>query len=280
VDRKIPASAKFSLLIFAGGLRLDECTKEVQDAIHRLLRASFSPAGYEKVLGCCLTNDFLGHLVNGKRVLNEHSYNFRLFGRPDMAEPWGYTFFGHHLCLTVTIQGQRMVIGPSFMGAEPDRIDEGPHAGLRLFRTEELLSLKLMQSLSPELQARATLAKEMDGASLPADRWNPFDERHLGGARQDNRIVPFGESLYQIREKHSLRDLQKVALSLRLHPINSSASSTYSGLSTSTTLKQCSSIVSQLLKRTSTILTLLGLGSVETRIHTTIVFIPPLLSWN
>ncbi len=28
--------------------------------------------------------------------------------------------------------------------------------------------------------------------SLPADRWNPFDERHLGGARQDNRVVPYG----------------------------------------------------------------------------------------
>jgi hypothetical protein len=50
-----------------------------------------------------------------------------------------------------------------------------------------------MQKLSPELQAKATLSKGMDGDSLPTDRWNPFDERHLAGARQDNRIVPFGE---------------------------------------------------------------------------------------
>ncbi len=85
-----------------------------------------------------------------------------------------------------------MVIGPTFMGAEPDRIDEGPHAGLRLFRTEELESLKLMQGLPKDLQEKATLSKGMDGNSLPPDRWNPFDERHLGGARQDNRIVPYG----------------------------------------------------------------------------------------
>lgn len=84
-----------------------------------------------------------------------------------------------------------MVIGPTFMGAEPDRIDEGPHAGLRLFRSEEMDSLSLMQSLPRELQEKATLSKGMDGKSLPADRWNPFDERHLGGARQDNRIVPY-----------------------------------------------------------------------------------------
>lgn len=86
-----------------------------------------------------------------------------------------------------------MVIGPTFMGAEPDRIDEGQYKGLRLFMTEELESLKLMQSLSPELQKKATLSVGMDGKSLPPDRWNPFDERHLGGARQDNRVVPLGE---------------------------------------------------------------------------------------
>jgi hypothetical protein len=89
-----------------------------------------------------------------------------------------------------------MAIGPNFAGAEPDHIDEGPHAGLRLFMTEEILALKLMQSLVPDLQAKATLSKGMDGKSLPADRWSPFDERHLGGARQDNRIVPYGNRFY------------------------------------------------------------------------------------
>lgn len=181
------------LYVNPGGLRLDESSAAVRDAVHAVLRASLSPEGYEKTWACCLTNAFLGQLVNGHKVLNEHSYNFRLFGEPSVDKPWGYTFFGHHLCLAVVFAGPRMVIGPSFMGAEPDRIDEGPHKGLRLFKTEELESLKLMQSLSPELQEKATLSVGMDGNSLPADRWNPFDERHLGGARQDNRVVPFGK---------------------------------------------------------------------------------------
>lgn len=96
-----------------------------------------------------------------------------------------------------------MVIGPTFMGAEPDQIDEGPHKGLRLFRAEELGSLKLMQGLPAELQERATLSKGMDSKSLPSDRWNPFDERHLGGARQDNRVVPFGELASLLHAKSS-----------------------------------------------------------------------------
>ncbi|KAK4986780.1 hypothetical protein LTR50_005075 [Elasticomyces elasticus] len=168
------------LYVNPGGLRLDECSDEVQSAVHKLLIASLSEKGYQKVLGCCLTNGFLGHLVNGRSVLNKNSYNFRLFSQPDLQRPWGYTFFGHHLCLAVVVQG-----------AEPDCIDEGPHAGLRLFEVEELVPLKLMQSLPPDLQAKATLSVSMDGSALPPDRWNPFDERHLGGARQDNRIVPY-----------------------------------------------------------------------------------------
>ncbi|KAF2089296.1 hypothetical protein K490DRAFT_72099 [Saccharata proteae CBS 121410] len=180
------------LYVNPGGLRLDECAPAIQEAVHDLMKASLSPQGYAKILGCCLTNDFLGHLVNGKRVLNKHSYNFRLFGTPRTSgSPWGYTFFGHHLCLAVVFDGPRMVIGPTFLGAEPDRIDEGEHEGLRLFKTEELESLRLMQGLSEELQKKATLSTGMDGDSLPADRWNPFDERHLGGARQDNRVLPF-----------------------------------------------------------------------------------------
>jgi hypothetical protein len=85
-----------------------------------------------------------------------------------------------------------MIIGPTFMGAEPDRIDDGPHAGLRLFSHEEIPALELMRGLSPELQEKACLNKGLV-EGLSDDRWNPFDERHLGGARQDDRVVPYGE---------------------------------------------------------------------------------------
>ena len=185
----------------------------MQAAVHKILQASSSSVGYEKILGCCLTNAFLGDLVNGKSVLNMHSYNFRLFGTPSLDLPWGYTFFGHHLCLAVFIQGRRMVIGPSFMGAEPDHIDVGLHAGLRLFRSEELLSLKLMRSLSPNIQAKVTLSKSMDGKSLPEGRWNPFDERHLGGAFQDNRVIPYGKSFLALIHILKLRNLKRAVRS-------------------------------------------------------------------
>jgi hypothetical protein len=186
------------LSIFLGGLRLDECNEKIQQLSLELLKSSLSTKGYEKVVGCTLTNHFLGELVNGPKVLNRYSYNLRLFlpqdGKPSQKLPWGYTFFGHHLCIAVAFFGKAMVIGPTFMGAEPDEIDVGPHKGLRLFRDEESQALHLIRELSPENQRKAILCEGMtpqDG--LAADRWNPFDERHLGGAQQDNRVIPYGE---------------------------------------------------------------------------------------
>lgn len=177
---------------------MDEQDENTRTHILNILEASLSKKGYEKTIGCTLTNHFLGELVNGPQVLNMHSYNFRLFlpatKKPSARQPWGYTFFGHHLCLNVAFCGKSMVIGPTFMGAEPDRIDKGPHKGLRLFREEETKGLQLMQSLSSQNQKLAQLCEGMDTKSgLSADRWNPFDERHLGGARQDNRVVPYGK---------------------------------------------------------------------------------------
>ena len=71
-----------------------------------------------------------------------------------------------------------MVIGPTFMGAEPDRIDVGEHEGLRLFSQEELRGLNLMRDLSGENQRKAQISVGMTTAEgLAEDRWNPFDER-------------------------------------------------------------------------------------------------------
>ena len=171
------------LYVNPGGIRLDESTERVQELVHGVLEASLSPEGYKKARGCTLTNHFLGELVSGLGVLNQHSYNLRLFlpaanQQPSLTAPWGFSFFGHHLCLSVVFVGRRMVIGPTFMGAEPDRIDVGPHEGLRLFSQEEVRGLNLMRSLSLEAQRKAQVSVGMTPKEgLRENRWNPFDER-------------------------------------------------------------------------------------------------------
>ena len=136
-------------------------------------------------------NRFLGDLVGGPAVMNEWSYNFSFFGEPSLSEPWGWQCFGHHMCLNCFVLGDQMVLSPAFWGAEPRYADDGPYAGVRLFDAEEQAGLQFMRMLSPDQQAIAIVAHSIIGGDLPAGRRHFADNLHLGGAFQDNRVVPY-----------------------------------------------------------------------------------------
>ncbi|OTB05914.1 hypothetical protein M426DRAFT_319299 [Hypoxylon sp. CI-4A] len=175
------------------GIRLDEITPSLRASVLSLLQASLSPEGYAKAVAAMRINHFLGELVNAPKVMNEHSYNFVLFGRPSAAAsaPWGFSFYGHHLCLSVFLRGPQIVVSPWFTGAEPNRIDAGPHAGTRILHEEERLGLLLMQSLSEADQRQARVYDNLKDEKMPKGRWNHDDQRHLCGAYRDNRVVPY-----------------------------------------------------------------------------------------
>lgn len=179
------------LYINRHGLRLDELSPALREAILKVMQASLSPKGFAKARACMLMNEFLGFLVGGPKVLNEYSYNFSLFGEPSLTEPWGWQFHGHHLCLNVLVIGKQITISPSFMGAEPNVIDEGPHKGLTIFNDEERAGLELMRSLPQAQRDAAQIYKLMYDPAMPKGRWHYADQRHLGGAYNDNRIIPY-----------------------------------------------------------------------------------------
>jgi len=174
------------------GLRLEDESEATRRLIMHLVATSLGERGHNKAQGCMHTNAFLGQLTNLPNIMNEWSYNFILFGEPSLTEPWGWNLYGHHLCLNCVFIGGQIVVSPVFMGAEPNIIDEGPHQGTLLFTRQETVGLSLMQSLAPELRDRAQIFQLMhDEPSKPAGRWHPADGLHLGGAFQDNRVVPY-----------------------------------------------------------------------------------------
>jgi hypothetical protein len=173
------------------GLRLDETSPAVREAVMAVLRASLSGKGYDVTRGVMKLNRFLGDLVGGPDVLGEWAYIFCLFGTPSPSEPWGWQLFGHHLSLNCFVIGRQMVLTPCFLGAEPNYADTGPFAGIRLFEDEERAGLALMRSLSVSQRQQAIVAHAMVGGDLPPGRRHFADNLHLGGAFQDNRIVPF-----------------------------------------------------------------------------------------
>lgn len=173
------------------GIRLDEVMPELRTQVLGLLENTLSPEGYQKALGAMRVNHFLGELVQSPAIMNEFSYNFALFGTPSTTQPWGFSFYGHHLCLNIFLYKSQVVCSPWFTGAEPNVIDGGPYKGTRILQKEETLGLRLMQDLSSEQQTKAQIYKLMKDPAMPHGRWNHDDQRHLCGAYRDNRIVPY-----------------------------------------------------------------------------------------
>lgn len=179
------------ILISPNGLRLEELSPDLITAILAVLEATFSLEGYQKALAAMRINHFLGEVCEVPHIMNEYSYNFLLFGTPSTTEAWGWSFYGHHLCLNVFLRGPQIVVSPTFTGAEPNMIDDGPYKGTRILYPEEELGLRLMQSLGEEAQSKAQIYKEMHDPAMPEGRWNKDDQRHLCGAFRDNRVVPY-----------------------------------------------------------------------------------------
>ncbi|MEF2070710.1 DUF3500 domain-containing protein [Consotaella aegiceratis] len=172
------------------GIRLEDTSEPTRDAFLALLRSCASSRGYEKVLRLLSANLYLGEIYDCRHIMNQWSYHVLMFGEPSATEPWGWSLYGHHAAFNCFVLGRQMVISPTFMGVEPNVIDRGDGNAFTLFTEEERLGLELMQSLPEEMRERATVYKRMEDPAMPPERFNFADQRHFGGAFQDNRIVP------------------------------------------------------------------------------------------
>jgi exonuclease VII small subunit len=80
---------------------------------------------------------------------NPEGYYFSIFGEPSEKGVWGYRVEGHHVSRNFTVVNGRAVDAPSFFGANPAEVREGPRKGLRALAAEEDLARELLTSLEP-----------------------------------------------------------------------------------------------------------------------------------
>lgn len=177
-------------LQFDTGLRLEFRPAEVRAAVLDLMRVSLGPDGFAIVDAMMRINGFLGEVVDLPTILNRFSYNVALYGEPDPVEPWGWQVFGHHCAVNCLVVDGRMALGPVFLGAEPDAIDEGPGAGIHWFTGHVDAARAVMAGLDAEQRSAAVLYDAMVDPAMPPGRIHPGDERHLAGAFRDNRVIP------------------------------------------------------------------------------------------
>jgi hypothetical protein len=152
------------------GLPLREMSPYQKHLASALLSAGLSQSGYIKAVTIMSLEDVLRVMEkdNGERR-NPEKYYFSIFGTPSENSVWGYRVEGHHISQNFTLVGSRIVDGPSFFGANPAEVREGPRAGLRTLAAEEDLGRDVVASLDPEQQKIAILDEKAPNEILTSN---------------------------------------------------------------------------------------------------------------
>ncbi|HEY1341214.1 MAG TPA: DUF3500 domain-containing protein [Bryobacteraceae bacterium] len=130
------------------GLTIGEMKPYQRALAQALLAAGLSQQGYIKATSIMSLEDVLRIMENGKGPLRDpERYFFTIFGEPTDHGTWGYSVEGHHISQNYTVVNGKVVGAPSFFGANPAEVREGPRAGLRVLAGEEDLARDLMQAL-------------------------------------------------------------------------------------------------------------------------------------
>jgi hypothetical protein len=130
------------------GLPLREMTPYQKHLSSALLSAGLSQTGYIKAVTIMSLEDVLRIIENDSgEHRNSEKYYFSVFGSPSETEPWGYRIEGHHFSQNYTVVNGKATDGPSFFGANPAEVRQGPRKGLRTLPAEEDLGMHLIQSL-------------------------------------------------------------------------------------------------------------------------------------
>lgn len=142
------------------GLIFREMAPPQQRLADALVSSGLSKSGFHKAVSIMSLEDILRQKENdttGRR--DTQRYHVSMYGKPAVDGTWAWSIEGHHISLQYTIQnGQLVAASPTFFGANPHEVREGPRAGLRVLGREEDLARKLMQSLNPEQRKTAIVA--------------------------------------------------------------------------------------------------------------------------
>ena len=172
------------------GLALAEMDADQRAAASAIVGASMSARTATEIASIIELETVLGQLEQsggraGWQRRDPELYWFAVFGEPDGPGPWSWRIGGHHVAITVAVDGED-VIGstPSFLGSNPAVVPFGPTAGARALTGEETLGRALLAELTPI---------ERD-AAVVSDR-APADILTGIGRAADLRSVPVGVRL-------------------------------------------------------------------------------------
>ncbi len=152
------------------GLPFKDMTMPQKHLAHALLSAGLSQRGYIKAVTIMSLDDVLRIMEHDDGVRrNPDNYYFSVFGEPSDKGVWAFRVEGHHVSQNFTIVNGKIAGSPSFFGANPAMVPDGPRKGLRALAREEDLGRNLIQALTPEQKSTAIVDKEAYKEILTAE---------------------------------------------------------------------------------------------------------------
>jgi hypothetical protein len=148
------------------GLTIKQMTSAQRTLARALLQTGLSQRGYLTASQIMELENVLAALeaAQPRFVRDPERYFFSIFGTPSTHHTWGWRVEGHHVSLHFTVVDGTLVAGaPSFFGANPAEVREGPKKGTRVLGPEEDAARALLESLDPGQRAQAIITATAPG---------------------------------------------------------------------------------------------------------------------
>ena len=136
------------------GLPIKDMTERQRAAAMDLLRTGLSKAGFEKSEAIRQLELVLRAMEN-RQSRDPEMYFVSIFGDPAGAV-WAWRYEGHHLAQNWTVaRGRAVASSPSFWGAHPEEVQDGPLKGFRALPSEADLAWTLLGKMTDAERAAA-----------------------------------------------------------------------------------------------------------------------------
>ncbi|WP_460906360.1 DUF3500 domain-containing protein [Spirosoma areae] len=159
------------------GIQYGSLSDRSRIAFHRVLSAMLSSQGYLKTTSIMQLDDILNTLyqqafdkgeIDQKTLTMTQNlkwahgnYYISVWGKPQMGEPWGLNFGGHHMALSLTSNGKDISMSPYFVGTDPSEVKSAKYAGLRVLSKEEDYGFMLINALTDQQKSVAILKQNV-----------------------------------------------------------------------------------------------------------------------
>ena len=172
------------------GISLKELDAPAREAVHGLLRLALSAPGYRKAVNIIELELVLREIEVFGSARDPERYHLTVYGKPDRAQRWGWRFEGHHLSLNFTLAGEKLAVDtPSFFGANPATVAQGPKKGLRALGEEHDAGWALLDALNEAQRREAVFSERTYGEIVTGnrDRVEPLDNAGISAAKLDEK---------------------------------------------------------------------------------------------